>query len=190
VNLPDTWAPHATREPYVAWIAMLRQPKRPDLLVEIARKTPGVRFVVVGGSTLHRTPEGYGETIIEALKATPNIDFLGRAPFAEVARLTSNASLFLSTADEEGFPSTFLESWAAGTPVVSLTVDPNEVIARYGAGQVMGTVENAAATIQALLASPEERDRMGTRARRYIEENHTQAAVVPIFTNALSGREP
>jgi glycosyltransferase involved in cell wall biosynthesis len=190
VNLPETWTPHPARDPYVAWVAMLRQPKRPDLLVEIARGAPDVRFVVVGGSTLHRTPEGYGDSMIEALKATPNIEFLGRAPFAEVSRLVSNAGLFLSTADEEGFPSTFLEAWAAGTPVVSLTVDPNRVMERYGAGRVMGTVGNAVATIRDLLAAPAARDRIGVQARRYIEENHTQAAVVPIFTKALPVGRP
>ena len=32
--------PHASREPYVAWVGMLRQPKRPDLLIEIAERSP------------------------------------------------------------------------------------------------------------------------------------------------------
>ena len=32
--------PHSCREPYVAWVGMLRQPKRPDLLVEIAERSP------------------------------------------------------------------------------------------------------------------------------------------------------
>jgi glycosyltransferase involved in cell wall biosynthesis len=186
VNLPSSFRPHAAREPYVAWVAMLREPKRPDLLVEIARRTPGVRYVVVGGSTLHRTPEGYSERMVEALKAVPNIEFLGRAPFDQVNALMSGAALFLSTSDEEGFPSTFLESWAAATPVVSLTVDPNQVLERHGAGCVMGSVDRAVSIIPRLLAQPAEREAMGVRGRRYIEENHTESAVVPIFSKALA----
>ena len=52
---------HREREDYVAWVGMLRQPKRPDLLVQIARKAPNLRIVVCGGATHHRSPEGYGE---------------------------------------------------------------------------------------------------------------------------------
>src|SRR2546426_7973780 len=40
--------PHSERSNYVAWVGMLRQPKRPDLLIEIARKAPCIQFVVCG----------------------------------------------------------------------------------------------------------------------------------------------
>ena len=36
-------------ENYVAWVGTLMQLKRPDIMVEIARKMPKVRFVVCGG---------------------------------------------------------------------------------------------------------------------------------------------
>ncbi|HNL91218.1 MAG TPA: hypothetical protein PKH05_19210, partial [Nitrospira sp.] len=59
--MPQVRQPHATRRPYVAWVGMLRQPKRPDLLLEIAKRSPGITFVVCGGAATHRSMPGYSE---------------------------------------------------------------------------------------------------------------------------------
>src|SRR5207249_2944763 len=70
--------PHSERAKYVAWVGMLRQPKRPDALIEIARRAPAIRFVVCGGTTTFRSPPGYGERIVNELRVLPNIEFLGQ----------------------------------------------------------------------------------------------------------------
>ena len=46
--LPVSYTPHPERNGTVAWVAVIRPPKRPDLLVEIARRLPAVHFVVCG----------------------------------------------------------------------------------------------------------------------------------------------
>ena len=111
---------------------MLRQPKRPDLLVEIAKKMPNTRFVIGGGPSLHRSPRGYGERIIEDLRALPNVEYVGQVPPEKAEQIIADAAVLLSTSDIEGFPNTFTQAWASGTPVVSLTVDPDNVIKRFG----------------------------------------------------------
>jgi glycosyltransferase involved in cell wall biosynthesis len=37
------FTPHSCREPYVVWVGMLRRPKRPDLLIEIAKHSPKLK---------------------------------------------------------------------------------------------------------------------------------------------------
>ena len=137
--LPTAVTPHAERDKYVAWVAMLRQPKRPDVLAEIARRTPTVRFVVCGGTTSFAAPAGYGDRVIAALKALPNIDFLGQVAPAKAHDVIANAAMLLSTSDGEGFPNTFLQSWANGTPVVSLNLDPDAIIEHHQVGTVPGS---------------------------------------------------
>ena len=134
VNLPDVVTPHARRRPYVAWVGVLRQPKRPDLLIEIARRLPSVDFVVCGAPSSHRSPPGYGERIIDDFKAIPNLRYLGHVPPDRAIEIIGDAALLLSTSDGEGFPSVFLEAWANGTPVVSLSIDPDRLIARKRLG--------------------------------------------------------
>ena len=72
--------PHAERQPYVAWVATMRYHKRPDLLVEIAKLTPHVRFVVGGEPTDYQSPPGYGMRMVAALTQLPNVKYLGRVP--------------------------------------------------------------------------------------------------------------
>ena len=185
VGQSPSFKPHSERSPYVVWAAMLRQPKRPDVLIELARQTPELRFVVCGGTTTHRCPPGYGEQMVAALKATPNIEFLGQVAPEKTLQIIAEASLLLSTSDEEGFPSTFLEAWAHGTPVVSLKIDPDRIIAQKGLGSVSGTLEQAVTDIRGLLCSQPQRDEIAVRARRYVADHHSETAVVNAFEQGV-----
>jgi len=184
-DAPVQLKPHRLRTNHVAWIAMLRQPKRPDILIELARRLPDVRFVVCGGPTTHRSPRTYGEGIVALLRALPNVDFLGQVNSERALSVIGDAALLLTTSDEEGFPNTFLEAWASGTPVVSLNVDPENHIRRKGLGAVASDLGDLAAKVKALLASPQRREEIGERARQHVNEAHSRMAVVRAFESAV-----
>jgi len=179
--------PHGERERYVAWVAVLRQHKRPDILVEIARKAPGIRFVVCGGPG--SSPQGYSERVIDELRATPNVEYLGHVPPEKAAMIISEAAVFLSTSDEEGFPNTFTQAWSSGTPVVSLGVDPDDLIKRIGMGRVARTTHELLAGLEELLNCPQRRDEIALRARKFVVENYSASAVVSLFERALNVRK-
>jgi glycosyltransferase involved in cell wall biosynthesis len=179
--------PHFERSKYAAWVGVLRQPKRPDVLIEIARRAPTVRFVVCGAPSTFMSSPGYGERIVETLRTLPNVEYLGQVAPEKTLRLIADAAILLSTSDEEGFPSVFLEAWSSGTPVVSLKIDPDRLIERMKLGTVPGKVEVAIADIKALMDSPQWRDEIGIRARQYIAKVHSEAAVVRAFEHAIQG---
>jgi glycosyltransferase involved in cell wall biosynthesis len=178
--------PHSLRQQYVAWVAMLWKSKRPDLLVEIARKAAETSFVVCGGPTA--AAPGYGEKIADTLRALPNVEYRGQVAPDEARRVIANAALFLSTSDEEGFPNTFLQAWAAGTPVVSLRVDPDHVVKCYGLGKISLTVEQAICDLRMLLDFEQEREAISCRARKHIAENHCASEVIRIFECGIRRR--
>ena len=176
--------PHSERAKYVAWVAMLGQLKRPDVLIEIARKAPGIHFVVCGGPTALMSPSGYGERIVDELRITPNIEYLGQVPPDKAQQVIADAALLLSTSDVEGFPNTFLQAWSSGTPVVSLKIDPNRIIERMGLGVISGNAGRAVLDITVLMNSSERRDEISARAVRYVAEAHNEAAVIRTFESA------
>jgi len=178
--------PHEKRERYVAWVAMLRYHKRPDILVEVARKARDVLFVVCGGKTTAGTPPGFSERIIDALRLLPNVQYRGQVSPNEAMRVIAGAALLLSTSEEEGFPNTFTQAWSVGTPVVSLRLDPDQLIERIGMGRVAPSVDKIMEEIAYLLDSPDRRDTIACRSRRFIVENHTAARVIKLFEDALS----
>jgi len=165
---------------------MLRQPKRPDLLVKIAQKAPHLRFVVCGGLSDHRSPVGYGARIAADLRTLPNVDYRGQVAPDKAHEIIANASVLLCTSDGEGFPNVFLEAWANGTPVVSLTIDPDRVIEKKKIGLVSRNVENAIADLTALIAAPELREKTAVRCRQYVAETHGEAAVIAALTATLT----
>jgi len=121
--IPSCYAPpagaHADRSGYVLWAATVRPSKRAEMFLEIARRMPHQRFVMVGGPDPGRRAEQYYRAIIEAARAIPNIDVKGFVPFAQAERHFDGARVLLNTSLYEGFPNTFLQAWARGIPTVS-----------------------------------------------------------------------
>jgi glycosyltransferase involved in cell wall biosynthesis len=189
VSLPDSSQPHLRRNRYVAWVGVLRQPKRPDLLIDIARRLPSVDFVVCGGPSSHRSPAGYGERVMSELETLPNVRYLGQVAPDRAIEIIGDAALLLSTSDGEGFPSVFLEAWAHATPVVSLRIDPDRLIANKGLGVVSREPELAARDISALMDSPWKRQEIGDRGREYVAQFHTGTAAVAVVERALASRQ-
>jgi glycosyltransferase involved in cell wall biosynthesis len=178
---------HADREMYIAWVGMLRQPKRPDLLIEIARRSPEVKYIVCGGATNHRTPSGYGQNILQQLGELSNIEFRRQVAPQEADRVIGEASVLLCTSDQEGFPNTFLQAWGHGTPVVTLKVDPDSLIKRHGLGSVTGTVEATVERVRRLLSLQQERQDISVRTRNYVISHHCEEEVIKTF-NQATGR--
>jgi glycosyltransferase involved in cell wall biosynthesis len=131
------------------------------------------------------SPPGYSERIIDILKALPNVKYRGQVAPEEAGQVIANAAAFLSTSDAEGFPNTFLQAWASGTPIVSLGLDPGAAIRQQGIGIVSESVENAVVDLHALIDSSQQRETIGVRARRYVAETHGAAGIVSIFEHFL-----
>jgi len=182
-----TGKPHSERQQYVAWVGMLREPKRPDLLIEIARQTPNIRFVVCGGPTTHRSSSGYGDLVMRRLHSLPNVDFLGQVSSEKAQQVIQEAAMLLSTSDGEGFPNTFLQAWSSGTPVVSLTIDPDGIINRNGLGAFSQSLEGTARDITNLMNSTNLRDDIALRAQEYLVRVHSPEVVLKQFHNAIQG---
>jgi glycosyltransferase involved in cell wall biosynthesis len=96
----------------------VRPSKRAELVLEIARRMPQYRFVVVGGADPGRRELEYFESIRQAAVKLPNVDFKGFVPFNEAEKWFNGARVFLNTSLYEGFPNTFMQAWARGMPTV------------------------------------------------------------------------
>lgn len=177
--------PHAERKGYVVWVGTLKRPKRADLLIEIARRLPNVHFVVCGGTWSGRFSLDDAQQIVKSLQELPNVQYMGQVETGKTQKIIAEAALLLSTADGEGYPNTFLEAWSCGTPIVSITIDPDQVIERKGLGKVTGNLDQTIGAIKNFMPSPWLRDEIAVRARQYVQEAHSEAAVLKIVELAV-----
>jgi glycosyltransferase involved in cell wall biosynthesis len=119
----------------IIWVGRLQTWKRPETFIALADyfKRKSYQFIAVGipleGSSLEAS-------LRDADNALSNFKYTGELPNSEVCRLISDARLLVCTSYHEGFSNTFIEAWARGVPVISLKVDPDNLLTQKKLGVV------------------------------------------------------
>jgi len=154
----------------VLWVANLKPAKQPDKFIELAlhfKNSNEIEFVMVG-----KFSSEY-KILLDKATEQDNFSYLGQIEQSKVNALIANADLFINTSLSEGFANTFIQSWLRGVPVVSMHVDPSQLIKQRQLGMVTPTVSEMKDTINQLLENPKKFEEMGERARVYAEEHHS-----------------
>lgn len=153
------------RDMDVLWVSNLRQFKRPELFLELARRLPQYSLHMVGG------PQPGYETLYEQIKreagTVPNLTFHGQVPYQEVGTTYGRSHVFVNTSDMEGFPNSYLQAWIRGTPVVAF-FDPDGVIRRKQLGNAVQSMEEMASAVAGLLNNPDTWSQASKRCRDYM----------------------
>ena len=120
----------------VIWIANWKPVKQPDIFVKLAKKMadiPNVRFIMMG-----RTKR-YPKLVVEASKC--GVEVLGEIPNSKVNELLTQSHILVNTSKQEGFSNTFIQAWMRKVPVVSLQVDPDDVLKKREIGYCSGNFQ-------------------------------------------------
>jgi glycosyltransferase involved in cell wall biosynthesis len=179
VEIPIDTSP-ADKTIDVLWVGNLRAVKRPEVVIELARRLPIYNFTMVGGPL--RGQDDYYEVFCRAAADVPNLTLLGALPYEEVGHFFDRARLHLNTSSVEGFPNTFLQAWVRRVPVVSF-FDPDMLIEQRALGRKVSNVENMARAIEELLSDPVQfrvwRNAIWNYCRRRCPSDHRPASKVP-----------
>lgn len=179
-DLPETLS--GPEEPAaVLWVGTLRAVKRPEIWLEMARRLPEVRFVMIGGAA--PTEPSLLPRIREMAAEIPNVEFRGLVDDPRPA--LERAWLLLNTSEIEGFPNTFLEAWARRVPTVSF-FDPAGLVAQHGLGLIAADAAGMEAALRELLGSRARRDELGANGRAYVEREHAPEAVARRFESVFA----
>jgi glycosyltransferase involved in cell wall biosynthesis len=175
----------------VLWVARLEPLKQPELILELARRLPEETFVMVA-PLAHRYRD-YATQIFEEARSLANLRLVPGLPFEDTAALFEDAKVLIHTSRLEGFPNTFLQAAACGTPIVSWSVNPEGMLERYGVGWCAQQNDGAfEAFVRRLCTTPALREAMGERGRQYVGRFHDPATVASEYRHlfqALIGGE-
>jgi len=128
----EAGAGRAAHKGPVVWVGTFKPVKRPELFIELARRFPSKKFLMIGGADNANDPDQAYHRQMRALAAdVKNLDFVGYVPFSKVGLHFDDASLLVNTSDREGFPNTFLQAWIRGVPTLSF-VRPEVTPGRFG----------------------------------------------------------
>ena len=171
--VPPSAAVSAGRD-LALWVGTMHENKRPELLLEVAKKLPHRRFVMIGGPGPNAA---FYEETRRLAAAVSNVEFKGFLPLAEAETWFDRARVLVNTSLYEGMPNTFLQAWARGVPTVA-SVDVG-----VAAHRVAGDAESLALEIEAAWNEPSR----GRACREHFERSHSSAHVFERYDELFRG---
>jgi glycosyltransferase involved in cell wall biosynthesis len=176
----QSWPLRAARE-FVLWIGRSDTfHKRPQLVLGLARACPHIQFMMI----VNRTNRGVFESLQRDRPA--NVTIVERVPHHEMAAYYRRARVMISTSAYEGFPNTFLQAAVAGVPVVSLNVDPEDILAGKGCGICAGgDFDRFVQAVGALWSDNVRSDCYAETFLNYVVDNHSLERQILRFEELL-----
>ncbi len=180
--------------PIVGWIGRLSNEKGPDIFLRAAARvlieSPSARFVVVGdGPDLAAL-----RVLMKDLNIAKSVLLAGRRE--DMPAVYASLDVMVSSSRQEGLPMAILEGMASGLPLVAIAVGDVPTAVRDGCTGILVSsedVESLAAGIVELLRDSSLRIRLGSAARKLIEEEFSAGRMVAeylrVYENArVSGK--
>ncbi|HMB70729.1 MAG TPA: glycosyltransferase family 4 protein [bacterium] len=166
--------------PYFLFVGRLEKLKGLDDVIPVFRETPDVDLLIAGDGEYGAVLRGIGEGI-------PNVKFLGRIPFENLARLYRHArALIVPSVGPETFGIILIESFRQGTPVIARRRGPfPEIVERCDGGELFETPQELVAAMRRIQQDPERRSRMAANAREGFVKHWAESAVIPKYLDVV-----
>jgi glycosyltransferase involved in cell wall biosynthesis len=166
--------------PYFLFVGRLEKLKGLDDVIPVFRETPDVDLLIAGDGEYGAVLRGIGEGI-------PNVKFLGRIPFEELARLYRHAcALIVPSLGPETFGIILIESFRQGTPVIARRRGPfPEIVERCDGGELFETPQELVAAMRRIRQDPGRRSRLAANAREGFVKHWTESAVIPRYLDVV-----
>ena len=146
------------------YVGALDKRKGFDIFYELIQKSARHNFKIIG-----EPRDKTANRIFNKLKTFENVKLLGKLPYLETYSHIANSKALISTSPKEGFPNIFIEAWANGIPVLTLYVDPGEVVQKYNLGfSAQGDFDLLLKSMETI----ENSESFSLRSKKYVESNH------------------
>ena len=166
----------------IVWVANLKPIKRPEIFLKLSedlKGMPGVRFVMIGGS--QGKPE-WMKLFNRKLEESKNVQYLGILDQIEVNEVLAKSHILVNASEAEGFSNTFIQAWMRKVPVVSLTVNPDNILSKEGVGMCSGNYGQMCVDVKELIENSELREAMGEKAQAYAFANYSEKEADKLLT--------
>jgi glycosyltransferase involved in cell wall biosynthesis len=156
---------------YLAFIGRVAPEKRPDLAIEIARRS-GVPLKIA--AKVDRADREYFETTIKPLIQGPHVEFIGEINDADKSEFLGGARALLFPIDwPEPFGLAMIEALACGTPVIARPCGSVPEVMKPGiSGFVASELDELVAAVHEIDSIPR------AQCRRYFEERFTSDKMI------------
>jgi len=157
---------------YVLWVGRYDYMKKPELFLELAKKFPKNKFVIICNYNPF-WPKESEEIRKKALKQK-NVEYIERVPFEEIQKkYYDKAKVFVNTSDFEGYPNSFAQAGLGATPILSLNVSPENYLDKYKCGYFgKGSMKIMENKLRKLLTNKKDWKMRSKNIFKYVKENN------------------
>lgn len=164
----------------IVWVANLKPMKQPELFVRLAKELDNiinVQFTMIGRNS---NKSRYSK-LINSINTIKSLNYLGAQSQDQVNNIFLESHLLINTSKLEGFSNTFIQAWMREVPVITITVDPDEIIKKNKIGICAGSYEKLKDIVVDLVRSPEQISQMGKQGKYYAYNNHSMKNIDKIL---------
>jgi len=167
----------------VLWVGRFEKWKHPELLIDIAEKVINAKICIIGHKIECRN-SAYSD-LLDRLAGMHNVEIIGYVPIEKIQSYYAESTILINTSDAEGFPNTFLQAWANGVPVISLYVNPNNIVTNYEIGIISGNIFQMIDDINRLLDDELSRNKLGKNGIDYLQLHHDNKKIIHQFLKSI-----
>jgi len=184
--VPETSENIARSEEFtVVWVGNIKPLKQPELFIQVAKILSSVndmRFIMIGKPAIGK----YQAKLERQISTIKNLSYLGLQSMSDVDSVLSKAHLLVNTSLYEGFPNTFIQAWIRGVPVISLIVNPDNVLTTFNIGCHSRTIDKMIKDLLGLYTDRTALSDMSQSARYYALNYHSYSKNRQRITEILS----
>ncbi|MFC1662957.1 glycosyltransferase family 4 protein [Patescibacteria group bacterium] len=156
---------------YILWVARSMPWKQPEKFIELAKNFPQEHFVMICPPATENP--GLSDKLAQEASNIKNLRFIKFVPFIEIDDYFRKAKAFVNTSKYEGFPNTFIQAAKNKVPILSLAVNPDYFITKYGCGYYCNNdSELLKKYLHRLTSDRESYNNMSQKAFQYAVINH------------------
>lgn len=157
------------KNPFILWVANIKDRKRPELFVELANRLVEyqVDLLMIGN-----IQDNQYNWIADGSNTPSNFYYLGPKEIDEVNGAISKSLFIAATSTPEGFSNNIIQAWLQKKPVVAYEFDPGGMIAKHSLGFVCNSsFELFVNKSCELILNKEMREQLGEKAYLFAKEN-------------------
>ena len=125
---------------HILWVGRCMESKHPMKFIELARSLPDFKFVMIMPIN-KQIPESEKKqrqillkSIMNQAKILPNLEVIDYVAYSKIQKYFDEAKFYVCTSDLEGFPNTFIQACLGGAPIISYSINPDNMINEFRLG--------------------------------------------------------
>ena len=167
----------------ILWVGHFSSIKQPELFIKLAKELPKYKFIMIGDKDFDN-PKIF-ENIDKESKKIKNLKLIKFVSPDKIEKYYKESLILVNTSKSEGFPNVFLEAWTNYTPVISLNIDPDNVIKENQLGFHSKFFKQMKEDINILTKDINLAKKVAKNCRNYVDKYHNVNKISYQFENLI-----